>query len=102
MMTTRPNTDQQRMALYKRGMNDYEMAAELGVTESAIRYWRGTHRLKRNQLPYTVRMEDALAESQAKKMTSFLGCLTAYADRFPGERVDVLGFAKEYREGVEG
>lgn len=92
--------NEQRFALYRQGKNDYEIAAACGVTESAIRYWRGTHRLKRNQLPYTVRMEDALTESQAKKITSFLGCLTAYADRFPGEQIDVLGFAKEWREGV--
>lgn len=26
--------------------------------------------------------------------------MTTYADRFPDERIDVLRFAKEYREGV--
>ena len=92
----------QRMALYQQGMNDYEMAAALGVCEGTIRYWRGEHRLKRNQLPYTVRLEEALTESQAKQMKRFLGCLTTYADRFPDERLDVLRFAKQYREGGKG
>lgn len=90
----------QRLALYQQGMNDYEIAAACGVTESAIRYWRRTHRLKRNQLPYTVRMEKALTESQAKQMERFLACLTTYADRFPDEQINVLRFAREYREGA--
>ena len=97
---TRPDTNAQRMALYKKGKNDYEIAAACGVTESAIRYWRGTHRLKRNQLPCTVRFDEALTESQAKQMERFLACLTTYADRFPDEQIDVLRFAREYRKGV--
>lgn len=99
-MTARPNTNQQRMDLYQQGKNDYEIAAACGVTESAIRYWRGTHRLKRNQWPYTVRLEQALTESQVKQMERFLACLTAYADRFPDETIDVLRFAKEYGKGA--
>ena len=99
-MTTTATQHQQRMELYRKGMSDQEMADELNVCEGTIRYWRGQHRLKRNQLPYTVRYEQALTESQAKQMKRFLACLTAYADRFPDERINVLRFAGEYREGV--
>ena len=101
-MTKTAAKHNQRLALYQQGMNDNEVAQEVGVTEGTIRYWRGAHRLKRNELPYTVRMEKALTESQAKQMKRFLGCLTTYADRFPDERIDVLRFAKEYREGGKG
>ena len=97
-MTKTAAKHNQRLALYRQGMNDNEIAQQVGVTEAAIRYWRGEHRLKRNQWPYTVRMEKALTESQAKQMQRFLGCLTTYADRFPDEQIDVLRFAKEYRE----
>ena len=101
-MTKTAAKHNQRLALYRQGMNDNEIAAALGVCEGTIRYWRGEHRLKRNQWPYTVRMEKALTESQAKQMQRFLGCLTTYADRFPDEQIDVLRFAKEYREGGKG
>ena len=101
-MTKAAAKHNQRMALYQQGMNDNEMAAATGVCEGTIRYWRGEHRLKRNDLPYTVRMEKALTESQCKQMQRFLGCLTTYADRFPDERIDVLRFAKQYREGGKG
>jgi hypothetical protein len=99
-MTTRPNTNQQRMALYRQGKSDQEIAAACGVCEGAIRYWRGTHRLKRNQWPCTVKMEQALSPDQSKQMKRFLSCLTVYADRFPDEKIDVLMFAREYRKGV--
>lgn len=99
-MTDSAAKHNQRLALYQHGKNDYEIAAACGVTESAIRYWRGTHRLRRNQLPYTVRFEQALTESQAKHMKRFLACLTTYADRFPDETIDVLRFAGEYRKGA--
>ena len=99
-MTKTAAKHEQRLALYQQGMNDYEIAQQVGVTEAAIRYWRGEHRLKRNQLPCTVRIEEALTESQVEQMKRFLGCLTTYADRFPDERIDVLRFAKAYREGV--
>lgn len=89
-MTKTAVKHQERLALYRQGMNDYEMAAALGVCESTIRYWRGEHRLKRNQWPCTVRMEKALTESQCQQMKRFLGCLTTYADRFPDEQIDVL------------
>ena len=101
-MTKTAAKHNQRLALYQQGMNDNEIAAELGVTEGTIRYWRGEHRLKRNQWPCTVRLEEALTESQCQQMKRFLGCLTTYADRFPDERIDVLRFAKEYREGGKG
>jgi len=101
-MTKTAAKHNQRLALYRQGMNDYEIAQQVGVTEGTIRYWRGEHRLKRNQLPYTVRMEEALTKTQVKQMKRFLGCLTTYADRFPDERIDVLMFAKQYREGGKG
>lgn len=97
-MTTTQTQHYQRMDLYKQGLNDYEIAAELNLCESTIRYWRNTHRLKRNELPYTVRMEQALTPSQCEKMRKFLDCLTTYQDRFPENKIDVGLFIKEYRE----
>ena len=99
-MATRPNTDQQRFALYRQGKNDYEIAAELRMSASGVRYWRKVRGLKTNTDQVSMPMEQALSESQVKKMKSFLGCLTAYADRFLGERIDVLGFAGAWREGM--
>ena len=98
-MTKAAAKHNQRMALYQQGMNDNEIAAALGVTEGTIRYWRGEHRLKRNEWPCTVRFDEALTESQCDQMKRFLGCLTTYADRFPDERIDVLMFAGAYRKG---
>lgn len=90
-----------RLRLYKQGLNDYEVASRLNINESTIRRWRNVNGLKPNHEPQiSVPMERALTGSQCQQMKRFFSCLTTYADRYPGRKIDVLMFAREYREGV--
>ena len=93
---------QQRLALYNQGLGDQQIGDALGgLNESTIRQWRKRWGLKPNyDVQVSVPMEAALTESQCQQMRRFMGCLTTYADRFPQEKIDVLVFAKEYKEGV--
>lgn len=43
------DADDRRLALYQQGMTDGQIAAQIGVTRSAIAYWRKSNRLAANQ-----------------------------------------------------
>ena len=86
--------------LYQSGLSDYEIAAELGVSPSGIRYWRSQRGLSSQHSVNKVPMEQVLDPDQCEAMRRFLGCLVTFSDRFPGKKIDILMFAREYRKGV--
>ena len=88
------------LELYQSGLNDHEIAAALGVSPSGIRYWRNQRGLSSQRSTNQVPMERALTEGQCEAMRRFLGCLVTFSDRFPGKKIDILMFAREYRKGV--
>ena len=100
-MITPDAENQRRLKLYEKGYCDRKIAESSGVSENAIRLWRRARGLKCNSEPIvSVPMEKALNPSQCQAMKRFLGCLATYSDRYPGRKIDILIFAKEYREGV--
>ena len=101
-----------RLDLYQQGKDDTEIANILGLTPGSIWYWRKARGLPLNNkngpvskrtyknLDRVAPMEQVLDPDQCEAMRRFLGCLVTFSDRFPGKKIDILMFAREYRKGV--
>jgi len=98
-----PEQKQQRLLLYKRGLNDREIGEIVGCSPAAIYDWR-----KRRNLPANdtrgqkrgVTMEKALTPEQCKVMREFLRALVT-AHKY-NERLNVGKFINRYRLYLNG
>ena len=101
-----------RMQLYRRGLNDKEIAEHVGVSKRAIWYWRKQHNLLSNSrinkksvrsgyVPELSRsgkpMEDILTSRQCEIMRGLFSLLLTASNRNP-KNVDVSRIIKFYNE----
>ena len=99
-----------RYQLYSQGLIDREIAEKVGVSSSAIAYWRQQGNLSANgggKSPgerISIPMERALNPDQCEDMRRFLSALVKYDDiaRKAGRKLDVKRFMVEYREAYRG
>lgn len=87
---------QRRLKLHSEGKTDSEIARIIGVNPNTIRAWRIKNELKN---PHEeVPMEQALTYEQCIKMERFLSRLVSLNEKYPGKKLHIGIFIKEYRE----
>ena len=88
-----------RMALYRQGLTDREIAEREGVTVSAIKQWRYVHHIWPKEWG-TKHDVSVRAEHERVLLRSFFSDLITVANAAQGKRVDVGRFMKVWREMV--
>lgn len=104
-----PGEEGQRMALYRQGLSDGEIARELGLKRQTVAVWRYRRHLPSNRPACRsyiagVPMEQALTPEQCDVMRNFLQAVVGY-DKMTGGalRGETLGrFMQLYREDLCG
>ena len=100
------NNHAQRLALYKQGLTDKEIADIEGVPRERICFWRYTRKLPVNKrvskgevetYNYRCPMEHALSPDQRRVIRQFFADLLRAADRCPGKK-DVGGFMHTWHD----
>ena len=111
-----PEENAIRYQLYNQGLIDKEIAEKVGVSASAIKYWRTKRNLRANGGGCgfgnrkvvgghgSIVIEKALTPDQCEDMRRFLSALVKYDDiaRKAGRKLDVNRFMVEYREAYRG
>jgi len=96
--TLAPEEESRRLALYRAGLRDGEIAARVGTLPQTILGWRRSRGLPPH--PHTsCPMEDALTPDECAEMRRFLAVLVALRRELPaGRKVEVAAFMAEWRK----